>query len=235
MLEYVLEENLLTEAPDDFRAQVVNVKSHTQGDIIDRILHIGAGLTRSDVVSVLEAEKQVICEIVEEGDAVTTELFNSFPSMPGVYEGVTDSYDPSRHQVKIHLQPGTALRAAATRIKPKKVTGGIAVITVIAVTDIKTGSVNHLITPNRNLRITGQKLKLSGGQAGVYFINQEDGSRTQVDPSDVALNYPGELLIVTPDLSAGIYKLEVITQYGGTGKPLKTPHSTVFDKILTVE
>jgi hypothetical protein len=234
MLEYVLEENLLTEAPDDFRAQVVNVKSRTQSDIIDRILHIGAGLTRSDVVSVLEAEKQVVCGMVEEGDAVTTDLFNAFPSMPGVYDGVTDSYDPSRHHVKINLQPGTALRDAVTRIKPKKVIGGIVTITVIAVTDVKTGSVNHLITPNRNLRITGQKLKLAGEQAGVFFINA-DGMRTQVDPSDVVLNHPTELLVITPNLPVGAtYKLEVVTQYGGTGKPLKTPHSTVFNKILTV-
>jgi hypothetical protein len=234
-LEYVLEENLLTEAPDDFRAQVVNVKSHTQSDIVDRILRIGAGLTRSDIMSVLEAEKQVVCEMVEEGDAVTTELFNAFPSMPGVYVGVTDSYDHSRHNVKVNLHTGTALRDAATRIKPKKVSGGIATIAIIAVTDVKTGSINHLITPGRNLRITGQKLKQAGEQAGVYFINQAYSSRTQVDPSDIALNHPGELLIVTPGLPSGTYKLEVVTQYCGTGKLLKTPHSVVFDKILTVE
>jgi hypothetical protein len=53
MLDYVLKENLLTEAPDDFRAQVVNVKSRTQSDIIDRILHIGAGLapTNSELLT----------------------------------------------------------------------------------------------------------------------------------------------------------------------------------------
>jgi hypothetical protein len=234
MLEYVLEENLLTEAPNDFRAQVVNVKSRTQSDIIDRILNIGAGLTRSDVVSVLEAEKQVICRMVEDGDAVTTDLFNVFPGMPGVYEGVTDTYDPSRHNIKAHLQAGTALRDAATRIKPKKVVGGIASISIIAVTDVKTGSVNHLITPNRNLRITGQKLKQAGEQASVSFIDQ-NGVRTQVDPSDVVLNHPSELLVITPELPAGTYKLEVVTQYSGSIKLLKTPHSTIFDKILTVE
>jgi hypothetical protein len=186
-------------------------------------------------VSVLEAEKQVICEMVEEGDAVTTELFNVFPSMSGVYAGATDSYDPSRHHVKVNLHTGTALRDAVARIKPKKTSGGIATIAILAVTNVKTGSINHLITPNRNLRITGQKLKLAGEQAGVYFINQMDESRTQVDPSDIALNHPIELLVVTPELPPGTYKLEVITQYSGTGKLLKTPHSVVFDRILTVE
>jgi hypothetical protein len=237
MLEYVLEENLLTDAPDDFRAQVVNVKSHTQSDIIDRILHIGAGLTRSDVVSVLEAEKQVVCEMVEEGDAVTTELFNAFPSMPGVYDNITDSFDPARHQVKLNLHVGTALRDAATRIKPRKVTGGIAPIVIIAVTDVRTGSINNLITPNRNLRITGQKLKLTGDSptVGVFFINQTDGTRMQVYPPDIAVNHPTELMVITPNLSKGTYKLEVTTQYSGAGKPSKTLHTVIFDKVLTVE
>ena len=49
MLEYVLEVNGLTAAPDDYRAQVVNVVSHTQEDIVNRIMRIGAGLTRSDI------------------------------------------------------------------------------------------------------------------------------------------------------------------------------------------
>ncbi|MDR1175657.1 MAG: hypothetical protein LBK83_09355 [Treponema sp.] len=60
MVDYTLEDNELTEKPGDLRAQVVNVTPYTQNDIVDRVLNIGAGLTRSDVVSVLEAEKQVI-------------------------------------------------------------------------------------------------------------------------------------------------------------------------------
>jgi hypothetical protein len=44
--------------------QVINVTSYTQNDIVDRGLNIGAGLTRSDIVSVLEAEKQVIGAVI---------------------------------------------------------------------------------------------------------------------------------------------------------------------------
>jgi hypothetical protein len=67
MLEYTLEENLLTEEAGDCRAQVVNVKLYMTGEIVDRIMRIGAGLTRSDIASVLEAEKQVMAQIVAEG------------------------------------------------------------------------------------------------------------------------------------------------------------------------
>ncbi|MDR2807852.1 MAG: hypothetical protein LBB43_02465 [Spirochaetaceae bacterium] len=44
--------------------QAVNVTAFAQNDIIDRIMKIGADLTRSDVASILEAEKQVIAEII---------------------------------------------------------------------------------------------------------------------------------------------------------------------------
>ncbi|MDR2481238.1 MAG: hypothetical protein LBD07_02975 [Spirochaetaceae bacterium] len=93
MLEYVLEVNELTAAPDDYRAQVVNVTSHTQEDIVDRIMRIGAGLTRSDIAAVLEAEKQVVTEIIADGGAVNTELFNAFPSIQGVFHSAEDALD----------------------------------------------------------------------------------------------------------------------------------------------
>ncbi|MDR1867517.1 MAG: hypothetical protein LBQ77_04535, partial [Treponema sp.] len=67
MLEYTLEYNELTEESGDLRAQVVNARSYTEQELIDKILQIGAGLTRSDVVSVLEAIKQVIADILADG------------------------------------------------------------------------------------------------------------------------------------------------------------------------
>jgi hypothetical protein len=62
MLEFTLEDNELAEKAGDLRAQAVNVGSYTRDDIIDRIMKIGAGLTRSDIVAVFEAEKQVIAD-----------------------------------------------------------------------------------------------------------------------------------------------------------------------------
>jgi hypothetical protein len=46
-------------------------------------------------------------------------------------------------------------------------------------------------------------------------------------------NNPSELIIVTPALAAGTYKVELTTQYGGT-TPLNKPRTAVFDKTLTV-
>ncbi|MDR1024978.1 MAG: hypothetical protein LBL56_04565, partial [Treponema sp.] len=106
MLEYTLEPNELTENPNDYRAQVINVSSSTQEDIINRIMEIGAGLTRSDVVSVFEAEKQVLARIIADGGAINTELFNAFPSISGVFDSPDEPFDPTKHKVHIKLQGG---------------------------------------------------------------------------------------------------------------------------------
>ena len=62
---------------------------------------------------------------------------------------------------------------------------------IAQVFDVKTGSVNDLITPNRNLKITGEKVKIVGENPanGIYFTD-EQGTRTQVDASDIVTNTP---------------------------------------------
>jgi hypothetical protein len=50
----------------------------------------------------------------------------------------------------------------------------------------------------------------------------------------VVTNNPSELVVVIPDVPAGTYKVEVTTQYS-VGATLKSPRTTIFDKMLTVE
>ena len=108
------------------------------------------------------------------------------------------------------------------------------------VVDVKTGSENNLLTPNGNLRICGYKIKIAGENSanGLYFVNQTTQLRTKVDAIDVISNNSfrsriDEIIILTPALAAGTYKLEVITQFNGR-KMLDTPRTIVNNEILTV-
>ncbi|MDR2286614.1 MAG: DUF4469 domain-containing protein, partial [Prevotellaceae bacterium] len=107
---------------------------------------------------------------------------------------------------------------------------------ITQVTDVKTGSINDLLTPNRNLKIAGHKIKIAGDNAanGIYFVNQATAERTKVDDSDIAINNPSELIVIIPQLPAGTYQVEVTTQYSA-GIFLKEPRVTLFDKALTVQ
>ena len=236
MLEYVLEVNDLTAAPDDYRAQVVNVASHTQEDIVNRIMRIGAGLTRSDIAAVLEAEKQVVVEIVSEGGAVNTDLFNAFPSIQGVFHSAEDAADGIHQKVRINLHAGTALRDAARAVKTKKLPGVVSGALISSVTDVKTGAQNSLLTPGRNIKITGAKLKIAGDDpsVGLFFAPEAGGAPVPVDSSDLAVNRPAELIAVIPNLPPGAYRLRIVTQYSGSAL-LKHPHTVTFDKPLSVQ
>jgi hypothetical protein len=87
------------------------------------------------------------------------------------------------------------------------------------------------------LRISRHKLKIAGNETinGVSFINQDTQERTHVDASDLITNNPSELVIVTPALTQGTYKLEITTQFSNDKTHLlKVPCIGVFDRILTV-
>jgi hypothetical protein len=236
MLEYVLEVNDLTAAPDDYRAQTVNVTSHTQADVVDRIMRIGAGLTRSDIAAVLEAEKQVVTEIIADGGAVTTELFNAFPSIQGVFHSSEDAVDGEHQRVRIYLHAGLALRDAAGAVKTEKLPGVVSGTVISSVTDVKTGSQNHLLTPGRNIKIAGAKLKIAGDDpaVGLFFESESGGAPVPVEQSDIVVNHPAELIAVIPNLAPGVYRLKIVTQYS-SGKNLKHPHTVTFDKPLSVQ
>jgi hypothetical protein len=235
MLEYTLEANELTENPSDLRAQVVNVPSATQEDLINRIMEIGAGLTRSDVLSVFEAEKQVIARIIADGGAVNTEIFNAFPSISGVFETPDEPFDPTKHKVHIKLQPGTALRSAVAEVRTRRVAAVVTGTVITAVTDLKTGAINSTLTPGRDLKISGVKLRIAGkeGDVGLYFV-PEAGDPVLVDITDIVVNNPSELIALTPALAAGTYRVRIVTQYSSGSRALKVPHTFTFDKPLTV-
>ncbi|MDR1340294.1 MAG: DUF4469 domain-containing protein [Prevotellaceae bacterium] len=107
---------------------------------------------------------------------------------------------------------------------------------ITQVTDMKTGNVNNRLTPGRNLKIAGYKIKIAGDNAsnGIYFVNQATFERVWIDDTDIVANNPSELIVVIPALAAGTYLLEVTTQYT-PDTLLKESRATTFDKTLTVK
>jgi hypothetical protein len=220
MLDYFLELNALTrDNPKDIRTQTANVLSYNQASVIECSLKSGAGLTRSDVISVLEAQKQGIYDILTEGGAVTTDLFNTFPSIQGVFTGAEDAFDHTRHPVKIHLSEGIGLRAVEKQVKTKKIL------------PLQTGSVNRLLTPGRNLRINGGKFKITGDDpvVGVYFTGA--GGEVKVDETNITENKPSEGMVLIPALAPGEYYVKLVAT--GSTKPSKSLHTARFETTVT--
>jgi len=170
------------------------------------------------------------------GFTVNTGVFNVRPAIKGVFNKATEQFNPEKHKISFEFNQGLKLRKETANVNVE-ITGVSKVTFFIdQVTDVESETVNDLLTPNRNLRINGSRIKIEGenDENGVYFINQETNERVKVE-SKMPLNKPSELIVVIPGLGTGTYKVEIVTQYSGnSSKPLKEPRSTLFDKVLNV-
>ena len=234
MLKYALRENLLTAAPDDFMAQVQDVRSYTLDEIIDLMMEKGSTLTKADVKAVLQIYGEVVSTIIKDGSSVNTPLMNTAMSISGVFNGANDAFDKKRHTVNLNITAGTALKAALGKIKCEK-TGTASTDPYISeVKDIVSGAVNAELTKGGVVQVTGSRLKFDAKDAaqGIFFV-PETGA--PVRAAVIAENKPARLMAIIPaDLAAGTYYIEVRSKHSGGGKPLKAVKAGRFAKPLTV-
>jgi hypothetical protein len=234
MLHYSLIENLLTAVLGDYLAQPVNVRSYTLQEIFQRIVARYPGLTPTQISAAVNEFFEEVAKITEDGETVTTPLFNTQLSMPGVYNGAMDSFDAKRHSVKVNINPGTVLREAVRKVKTEKVTVAEPLPHILEVKDVTGDTVNDVITPGGVVQLRGGKLRFLPDQPdnGIYLISEDE---TENKLATIVENKPARLIAVLPSgLPQGEYFVEVRTSYSGSGKPTKTLKRGRYNKILTV-
>ena len=236
MIEYTLTENDLTGEPKKYRAQVMNSKSYTFDDIAKHLIKHNIGLSSSVIYGLWEGIKDAIEEFASEGALINTELFQTSVSIRGIFNGMDDGFDPSRHKIRLNLRPGSLLLDVPEKLKVKKLSPGVKAF-INSVTDIKTGSVNNSLTPGKNIRIIGQRVKITGADpsCGLYFVSDKAQSDpVKVEASEYVVNKPSELIAVIPKLNKGNWRIRLVTQYCAGSTNLKKPYSLTFGKELVV-
>ena len=234
MLKYSLRENLLTPAPDDYMAQVADVRSYTLDEIIDLMMDKGTTLTRADVAATLQVYGEVCSSLIKDGAALNTPLMNTALSISGVFNGANDSFDKKRHTVNLNITAGTLLRDAVTKVKCEKTEGASTDPYITEVTDIVTGTANTTLTKGGVVQLVGARLKFDAKDTaqGIFFV-PETGEAVRA--AVIAENKPARLMAIIPaDLAAGTYYIEVRSKHSGGGKPLKAVKAGRFAKPLTV-
>lgn len=234
MLKYSLRENLLTPEPDDCMAQVQDVRSYSQDEVIDLMTRRGTTLTRADVAAVLHVYAEVIGELTGDGSAVNTPLFNTSFSIGGVFNGMSDSFDKGRHTVSVNVSAGTALREAVKSIRTEKTEGASTDPYITEATDVVSGAVNSTLTAGGILRLTGSRLKFdaSDEEQGVFLV-PEGGEAVRCPV--VAENKPARVMVMIPALiDPGTYYAEIRSRFDSSGKAIKTLKTGRFSKPLTM-
>jgi hypothetical protein len=102
---------------------------------------------------------------------------------------------------------------------------------ITGVEDIPRRVFNSTIAPNYNVRIVGDRLKLDPlGEPSVIYLRAlaPSGATYPIEPEDIVVNKPKEIVFRCPNIATGTYELSVTTAYSGTKQPLKTPYTTIF-------
>ncbi|MDR1679231.1 MAG: DUF4469 domain-containing protein, partial [Prevotellaceae bacterium] len=229
--------NPLTEDPSDLVARVSSERTRSIKTICDiAVTRGGARIPAADMEHSVNLFLKEMSYQLCDGYSVNTGYFTATPLIRGVFNDPKESFNPDKHSILFQFNQGELLRAELSNVTVEIQGVADSSLSITQVVDVKSGSVNDLITPSRNLKIEGNKLKIIGESEtnGVYFVNQATQARTKVDASDIVTNNPSQLIIVIPELPAGAYSLEVVTQYA-VGSMLKESRSAVFNKILTVQ
>lgn len=231
-ITYALRENLLTADPDDCMAQVVDAQVFTQEDINREIIKRGSSLTEADIAAYQKLEQEVYKDIVANGGHLNTPLINTSFSVTGVFANPADTFDKSRHAIKLNASAGPLLRDAAKQAKAQKVETSSTDPYITSVTDKVSGD-SGTIRAGSIMEITGSRLKFGAGDAeqGVFALTASGAVRCE----PVIENKPARLMVMLPaSVAAGEFTVEVRTRIlGSSGKPLKILKRGSFNKPLT--
>ena len=233
-----LYDNLLTPDPNDFTARVSSERSLSVADIChSAATRGGADVSDAAMSHAVELFLKEMAYRLCDGFAVNTGYFTAMPVVRGVFLNPNETFDPQRHTLQFQFTQGELMRREIEDVEVKIMGVAETGLYIGQVEDMKSRTVNEVLTPGFNLRVTGTKLRVVGDKPGVGIVFRETvtNTATKVDEGDIVINNPSELMIIIPALPAGTYQLEVTTQYSTGNKLLKEVRSAVFDRPLTVK
>ncbi|WP_042722511.1 DNA-binding domain-containing protein [Flavobacterium sp. B17] len=233
-----LYDNVLTkDNPNDFTARTISERSLNVKRICQSaVSRGGADISAASMEHATELFLKEMAYQLCDGYSINTGYFTASTTIRGVFDSPSEKFNKEKHSIIFQFNQGEKLRGEIPSIEVDILGLAEASSVILQVTDVKSGSVNDILTPGKNLKIIGSKIKIMGDDPtrGVYFVNTATQSRTQVEAFDIVVNNPSELIVVIPALPAGSYTLEVSTQYT-EGSLLKQTRTASLDKLLTVE
>ena len=226
MLKYCLRENLLTPAPDDYMAQMADVRS---------VFENMRAITASSRKNKCSAYTQYACALFLLNSLFLPRLFSKRVTALCKYMRQIQGANKKHPQAYLMYVEDCFLCSNAVVAHRFPQEEGVSTDPYITeVTDIVTGTVNTTLTKGGVVQLVGSRLKFDAKDTaqGIFFV-PETGEAVRA--AVIAENKPARLMAIIPaDLAAGTYYIEVRSKHSGGGKPLKAVKAGRFAKPLTV-
>ena len=215
MADYSLESNHLTSDPNDYFARVRVNGSIDQKTLISDMLNRGTTLNQPELEGTLKLLFDVCVARLAEGYNVHTPLGDMTLSLKGVFNGIEDSYDSSRHVLDVSISSTPELRQSIKNtVSLSRVERTSKRPQPEEYHDLYSGETNGPLVAGNLGRLMGTNMKFDPEDAsqGIYFIAAE-GTETKIE--NVGINKPSELIFNIPTtLTSGDYTVEVRAMIG---------------------
>ena len=221
--------NVLTAAPNDYYASILNNGSINPEGLIGLIIKDGIELNAATLLDVITRYNAKAAEQAAQGVNVNTGLVYLRPVVKGAFYDKT--WNALTNPLQIATTQGSAIRKAVADTTVRIVGVKNDLIEIMSVTDLATQLTDGTLTRGRNAELRGSYIKVAGDSdmVGVIFRNIATGETVKLSTADIVLNEPSRLLLLIPDsLAAGEYELTVTTQFTPGGKLLKEPRTATL-------
>ena len=234
-INYALFENHLTSDPDDYAARVQTNGTADLDAIAQRMIDQGSTTTRADILAVLEDTIQACESYLLDGFNVDFGgLCRLGASVSGVFNGITDTFDPSRHRVDATAAVGKRIRKTVREdATVEKVETVLPTPSPLEFVDLASGQTNNTITKNNIGTINGHRLKFnpSAADEGLFLVDEAVPGEMKI--TAIQKNKPAQLVFLIHDLApvGTELVLEVRARLGDETSQLRTGR---LDAVLTM-
>ena len=225
--EFTLRDNPLTK--DNTEDCVAEVKSGPRTlrkeDIAKEIKRTGSELKLPTILSVTTQSNDIIMEALLNGDSVITDICQFIPRITGPFYNVDAPFDPAIHRLTFDVIFTKTMREGLKKVKTIKLGAKESVARIGTVTDTLTGLIDGTITPNEDIMISGDLIKIAGDESVVEAVKVT---------RRLTQNDPGKIIARVPALADGSYTLRIVTQYSTSSHQLKEARTLEYKKPLFV-
>ncbi|MDF9800265.1 hypothetical protein OKW21_005528 [Catalinimonas alkaloidigena] len=215
-IRFALYRNPFRKHQEELVARVVHHSCAGDKEVLDMMMLRNNGLTRSEVMAVLEEYTVALEYLLRDGYSIHTSLVKLEASIKGKFRGADDRFDPKRHKVCLNASPGKRLRKLLQGEKAYRQERSCPQPYIEDFKHFDSQLPAHSFLPGIPVRLTGSHLKINPEQEdeGIFL---KAANNTVWKVSQLVTNFPGELLFMMPeDMPAGTYLVEVRCRVGNS-------------------
>jgi hypothetical protein len=227
---------LTKDVDNDYTAEVSTTGNTKRNEDIARtIIDEGSEIKYDTLVNILNRRDRIERNMLQQGSSVQSGNVRLSPRVNGSWQGRNARYDALVNRLSIDAVITADMREALKEVSVEVlgVKDGVAYIGMV--TDTVTGLTDGTVTPNDDILIEGDRLKVAPeGEDGTGVFFADSAGQQYPVTRRLTQNDPKKILARVPQLPVGEYTLRIVTRYSTGSTLLNEPRVIEYDKLLII-